>query len=139
MESQAQQSETQEKASGFNTESPGMITPTKQATTEQSWQEWVEPVWDLLSKLPDDIGKFFSDYKQPLITLGLIFGGIISVKITLAILDAINDFPLLSPMFELVGIGYTGWFVYRYLWRESNRRELAQELSSIKSQIFGGH
>jgi CAAD domains of cyanobacterial aminoacyl-tRNA synthetase len=135
MESQ-QQGETAQQTSGFNTESPGMITPAK-PSAEQPWQEYVTPVIDTLSKLPDNVGKIFSDYQQPILTLGLIFGGIVSVKITLAILDAINSVPLLSPVFELVGIGYTGWFVYRYLWKESTRQELVKELDSFKGQVMG--
>ncbi|MGL5806564.1 MAG: CAAD domain-containing protein [Xenococcaceae cyanobacterium] len=136
MESQAQQGETTQQTSGFNTESPGMMTKSN-ASGEQSWQEYVQPVVESLSKLPDNVGKIFSEYQQPIVTLGLIFGGIVSVKITLAILDAINSIPLLSPMFELVGIGYTGWFVYRYLWKESTRQELVKELDSLKSQVMG--
>ncbi len=136
MESQAQQGETTQQTPGFNTESPGMITKSN-ASGEQSWQEYVQPVVESLSKLPDNVGKVFSEYQQPILTLGLIFGGIVSVKITLAILDAINSIPLFSPMFELVGIGYTGWFVYRYLWKESTRQELVKELDSIKSQVMG--
>jgi hypothetical protein len=135
MESQ-QQSDTAQQTSGFNTESPGMITPAK-SSTEQPWQEYVTPVMDTLSKLPDNVGKIFSEYQQPILTLGLIFGGIVSVKITLAILDAINSVPLLSPVFELVGIGYTGWFVYRYLLKESTRQELVKEIDSLKAQVMG--
>jgi hypothetical protein len=133
---ESQQSETAQQTSGFNMESPGMITPAK-SSSEQPWQEYVAPVLDSLSKLPDNISKIYSDYQQLIITLGLIFGGIVSVKITLAILDAINSIPLLSPMFELVGIGYTGWFVYRYLWKESTRQELIKELDSFKTQVMG--
>jgi hypothetical protein len=90
-----------------------------------------------LSKLPDYVGGFFSSYQQPLITLTLILSGIITVKVTLAVLDAINDIPLLSPVFELVGIGYTGWFVYRYLLKVETRKELGEEFKSLKGQVVG--
>ena len=40
----------------LNTEAPGpMATP----DAEQPWQEWVQPVTDFLSDLPDELGKFF--------------------------------------------------------------------------------
>jgi CAAD domains of cyanobacterial aminoacyl-tRNA synthetase len=113
---------------------PGTITP---ASGNEAWREWVEPVMDVVAKIPDYIGQFISDYRQPLIVLGLFVLGIVTVKITLAILDAIDDVPLLAPVLEIVGIGYTAWFVWRYLWKAENRRELLAEFEAIKTQIFG--
>ncbi|WP_017303962.1 CAAD domain-containing protein [Spirulina subsalsa] len=124
----------------IKTEPSGAISTTPSATpplSDQPWQEWLEPVLEFLAKLPDYLGKFFSDYKQPLITVGLIVAGIISVKLTLALLSAINDVPLLAPIFELVGIGYTAWFVYRYLLQSSTRSELLTEFNTLKSEILG--
>jgi hypothetical protein len=72
-----------------------------------------------------------------LTNVGLILGAFIAVKITLAILDAINDIPLLAPLFELVGLAYTGWFVYRYMLKESTRQELVTEFEALKTQIMG--
>ncbi|MDY6785717.1 MAG: CAAD domain-containing protein [Cyanobacteriota bacterium] len=106
-------------------------------TTDRPWQEWVQPVNDFLSKLPAYVTQFFSDYKQPLFTVGLFIVGLITVKVTLALLDAINDIPLLAPILELVGLGYTGWFVYRYLLKASDRRELIAEFNKLKLQILG--
>ncbi|AFY38863.1 hypothetical protein Lepto7376_2592 [[Leptolyngbya] sp. PCC 7376] len=118
----------------LNTEAPGsMATP----NADQPWQEWVQPVTDFLSDLPDELGKFFSDYKQPLVSVGLIIAAFISVKLTFALLGAINEIPLLAPVFELVGISYTAWFVYRYMLKASNRDELVGEFDSLKSQILG--
>lgn len=103
----------------------------------QGWEEWVEIGRDVLAKIPDYIGEFFADNKKPLLTVGLIVAGLITVKLTLAILDAINDIPLLAPVLELVGLGYTSWFVYRYLWKASTREELLTEFDSLKTQILG--
>ncbi len=136
---EAAATEAQEIKVDVNVDQPGAITklPPPSPSSDQAWQEWIQPVNEFLSKLPDYVGGFFSSYQQPLITLGLIFSGIVTVKITLAILDAINDIPLLAPMFELVGIGYTGWFVYRYLLKVETRKELATEFKSLKGQVVG--
>lgn len=120
--------------SGINSEPAGRITF---PSTDRPWQEWVKPITDFLSQLPYYITQFFSDYKQPLLTLGLIVAGIITVKVTLALLDAINDIPLLAPILELVGLGYTGWFVYRYLLKASDRQELIAEFNKLKTQVIG--
>jgi hypothetical protein len=46
-------------------------------------------------------------------------------------------FPCCRPTFELVGLGYTGWFVYRYLLRDANRQELMGNLVSLRDQVLG--
>ncbi|RMF20740.1 MAG: hypothetical protein D6756_13675 [Cyanobacteria bacterium J083] len=109
----------------------------KKPPADIPWQEWIEPVVDFLGKLPDELGSFFSDYKKPLITLLVFLSGLVTVYVTLAVLDAINDIPLLAPFFELVGIGYTGWFAWRYLLKAETRSELIAEFEALKSQVVG--
>ncbi len=127
---------------GLNTESPGLSTEApgaiaKPSPADKPVQEWLEIGKDFLSKIYDYIGEFISDNEKLLVNLLLIFLAVIVVKVTLAILGAINDFPLLSPLFELIGLGYTAWFVYRYLWKESSRGELKEEFKALKSQVMG--
>ena len=120
---------------GLSTEAPGAIA--KPSPADKPVQEWLEIGKDFLSKIYDYIGEFISDNEKLLVNLLLIFLAVIVVKVTLAILGAINDFPLLSPLFELIGLGYTAWFVYRYLWKESSRGELKEEFKALKSQVMG--
>lgn len=114
-----------------------LVTPPPKPSGDQPWQEYVDLALEYLARIPDYIGSFFADYKQPLTTIGLFIAGIITVKITLAVLDAINDIPLLAPILELVGLAYTSWFVYRYLWKASSREELLTEFEALKDQIVG--
>ena len=100
-------------------------------------QQIKDQILSVLSELPAYASSFFGEYQKPIVTVGLIVGTLITIKVTLAVLEALNDIPLLSPTFELIGMGYTGWFVYRYLLRASNRQELVAELESFKEQIFG--
>ncbi|GET41070.1 CAAD domain-containing protein [Microseira wollei] len=111
------------------------VPPTSES--ESQFQEYVDLVLSYLSKLPDYMGDFFGEYQKPLLTVGLIVAAFVTVKVTLAVLDALNDIPLLSPFFELVGMGYAGWFVYRYLLRASTRKELSEELKGLKNQVLG--
>ena len=120
---------------GLSTESPGAIS--KPSPADKPVQEWLEIGTNFLSKIYDYIGEFISDNEKLLVNLLLIFLAILAVKVTLAILAAINDFPLLSPLFELIGLGYTVWFVYRYLWKESSRQELKEEFKVLQSQVMG--
>lgn len=136
---QAPATATAQDSLDINVDKPGALKklPPANPSGEQVWQEWVQPVTEFLSKLPDYVGEFFSSYQKPLITIGLLISGVVTVKVTLAVLDAINDIPLLAPVFELVGIGYTAWFVYRYLLKVETRQELASEFNSLKSQVVG--
>lgn len=115
-------------------------TITKVQPTTQSQEQWLkygEQVSGFLASLPEYLGEFFNRYKQPLVVVGLIVGAILTVKVVLAVLDALNDFPLVAPTFELIGIGYSAWFVYRYLLKASTRQELTGEIASLKSQVVG--
>ncbi len=69
--------------------------------------------------------------------MGLLLLSIISVKIVVAVLGAIDDIPLLAPLMEMVGLGDSDWFVWRYLWKASNRKELLTEFDALKNQVFG--
>lgn len=131
--------EAQERKVDVTVDQPGALTIKTPSTpsTDQIWQEWVQPVSEFLSKLPDYVGGFFSSYQQPLITLALLLSGVITVKVTLAVLDSINDIPLLAPLFEIVGIGYSAWFVYRYLLKVETRKELSAGIDSLKGEVIG--
>jgi hypothetical protein len=100
-------------------------------------RQYGEQVSQFLATLPEYLGNFFNEYKQPLVSIGLILGAIVSVKVLLAVLDALNDIPLVAPTFELIGIGYSAWFVYRYLLKASTREELTSEITTLKSQVVG--
>jgi hypothetical protein len=116
----------------------GTITKLQPSVQSQDqWLKYGEQVSGFLATLPDYVGTFFNRYKQPLITLGLIVTAIVTVRVVLAILDALNDIPLVAPTFELIGIGYSAWFVYRYLLKASNRQELTSEIAALKSQVVG--
>ena len=106
--------------------------------TQQVQQIW-EKVSGLLGDLPDYVTDFFKSYRRPIITVALIIAAIVSVKLVLAILGAVNDVPLLSPTFELIGLIYSGWFVYRYLLRAASRKELIEDFNALKDQVLGKH
>ncbi len=104
--------------------------------TKQVQQVW-EKISGLLGDLPDYVSEFFKQYRRPIVTVGLILAAILAVKIVLALLDAVDDIPLLAPSLELIGLFYTGWFLYRYLLKASNRQELLDDIGAIRDQILG--
>ncbi|PWA35936.1 cyanobacterial aminoacyl-tRNA synthetase, CAAD domain-containing protein [Artemisia annua] len=62
-------------------------------------------------------------------------GGVFAIWLSSVVIGAINKVPLLPNIMELVGVGYSGWFVYRYLLFESTRKELATSIESLKKEI----
>ncbi|XP_042504458.1 protein CURVATURE THYLAKOID 1A, chloroplastic-like [Macadamia integrifolia] len=91
-----------------------------------------------------EVGEVFSDLKvkwdalenkSTVILYGS--GAIVAVWLSSTVVGAINSIPLLPKILELVGLGYTGWFVYRYLLFESSRKELASDIETLKKKIDG--
>lgn len=105
--------------------------------SQEQWLKYGQQISGFLGTLPDYLGSFFNQYKQPLVSVGLVVTAIVTVKILLAVLDSLNDIPLVAPTFELIGIGYSAWFVYRYLLKASTRQELTSEITTLKSQVVG--
>ncbi|VFQ82042.1 unnamed protein product [Cuscuta campestris] len=64
-------------------------------------------------------------------------GAIFAVWLSSTVVGAINSVPLLPKVMELVGLGYSGWFVYRYLLFKSSRKELAEDIEQLKKKISG--
>ncbi len=110
--------------------------PRPEKPVAQPQQIWNRVAW-FLSELPDEIDKFFANYQRPIVVVGLLLVTLIALKVLAAAISALNSFPLVKPTFELVGFGYTLWFVSRYLLMSANRRELVSATLSLKQQVVG--
>ena len=106
------------------------------SSTNGQWRQFGDTTSAYITNVQNSIGEFFQQYQSLLATLGWILAALISVKVLLAVLDAINDIPLLGLFLELVGIGYTIWFVSRYLLTATSRQALTGELNNFKKQVF---
>jgi glutamyl-tRNA synthetase len=101
------------------------------------WDAIKEQIVSILSDFPEFVGKFYQEYKQPITVIGLIVATVITLKVVLGLVDVINDIPLLSPSFQLIGVAYSAWFIYRYLLRATTRQELSQNVQNLISEILG--
>ncbi|KAK1364258.1 putative cyanobacterial aminoacyl-tRNA synthetase, CAAD domain, protein CURVATURE THYLAKOID 1 [Heracleum sosnowskyi] len=91
-----------------------------------------------------DSGEVFTDIKEKWDAVEnkstvLLYGGgaLVGIWISSILIGAVNAVPLLPKIMELVGLGYSGWFVYRYLLFKSSRKELATDIESLKKKIAG--
>ena len=121
------------------TETQPMLPPATESVsqTNAQLQQISAKVSTFLEQLPGYFSRFFESYQSPLITLGLFFAAIVTLRVLFAIIDAINGIPLFASIFEVIGVGYTTWFVYRYLLQASTRQELATKIQSLRQAIVG--
>lgn len=68
-----------------------------------------------------------------------VYGGaaVVGLWVSSTMVGAINGIPLLPKVMELVGLGYTSWFVYRYLLFKSSRKDLIADVEELKAKIAG--
>jgi glutamyl-tRNA synthetase len=117
----------------IKTDTSGSLS-TEPATT--NIQEIKAQVLSVLSDLFTYTGKFFEEYQKPLTNIGLIVAVLVAFYLLVAVVDAINDLPLLAPIFELIGIGYTIWFVKQY-WSAEARTSLWADVQTFLDQVVG--
>ncbi|MDB9375736.1 CAAD domain-containing protein [Nodularia sphaerocarpa] len=126
----------------------GMLPPSGGETTnlsqlppadepEAQWRRVAKRITHFLEQLPEYVSSFVNKNLRSLINVVLILTAIITVKVVIAILGAINGVPLLAPSFELIGIGYFTWFSLRYLTKSETRQELTEKFRLFKQDIVG--
>jgi hypothetical protein len=94
--------------------------------------------YDLSQKIKQVWENYFGEGKKANLTLAIILLSTIPVLIAASVLlDFLNKLPLLPSVFELIGFGYSVWFVYRYLLLASTRKELVDGVTAWKNKIFG--
>ncbi|WP_413164594.1 CAAD domain-containing protein [Capilliphycus salinus ALCB114379] len=113
-------------------EEPAML-----ETSQFDIQALKDKVVNVISDLPEAFSNFFSEYQRPLWTVVGIILIIITAKALVGVLDSVNDVPLVKSTLEIVGMGYSVWFVYRYLLRSETRQELLAKFQSWKAEFLG--
>ncbi len=106
-------------------------------SVNQSMQPMKEEIVAFLSQLPENLGGFFKEYKRPLTTVGLLIALLVTFKILVGLVEIINEIPFIKPTFETVGLGYSAWFIYRYLLKADTRKELSADFNTLKEEILG--
>ena len=107
------------------------------ASAQNQLQDIGKQFAELLDRLPDSVGNFYKDYQRPLTVVGGIIAIIIGLKLLSGVLDTFNEIPFFESFFQLIGIIYSGWFIYRYLLNAGSRQELWQIIDDYKAQVFG--
>ncbi|MEW6492650.1 MAG: CAAD domain-containing protein [Cyanobacteriota bacterium] len=111
--------------------------PSQDSSQEEQWQQFGKTASAFIDNLQRDTADFFNQYQQIFATLGWFLLAVITVKLILAAVDALNDIPFLELILELIGLAYVAWFVFRYLLSAAARQELFNEINSFKEQVLG--
>ena len=117
-------------------EAQPLLLDANQPLTE--WQQVGGKFSALLEQFPNYLGRFSTEYQLPIICFATIIAATIAIKIVVAVLDVVDEIPQVNRAFELTGIGYLTWFVFRYLLKASTRQELAAQISFIQKEIVEG-
>lgn len=108
-----------------------------EAQRRLAWERDRARIQDFLNDPTQYLSAFWQQYKPVIINLLVIGLAIFALRVVLSIIGFITGLPLLSPLFELVGFGYTIWFTYRYLLKAETRRELGSKINEIKQTMIG--
>ena len=74
-------------------------------------------------------------YKSAVVTY--VAGAAALVWLSGTVVGAINSIPVLPKVMELVGLGYSSWFVYRYVLYKDSRKELVEQFDALKNKVSG--
>ncbi len=112
---------------------PQKSTPTN---PEKSTTEFAKNL-EFLSDFPNLMSQLFSTYQKALGGVFLIIIFILVMKVTIAIISAINKLPLMELIMVAVGIAYTIRFVFHNLLFAKSRQKFYENLKSTTEDIFG--
>lgn len=127
-------------------QSKSAIATPEQSITEQqiiearriaAWERDRAQIEDFFNDPMKYVSTFWQEYKPIVYILGAILAALFALNITLGIIGFVTHLPIISGLLELVGLGYTVWFVNRYLMKAETRQELSQKLESIKQDVIG--
>ncbi len=69
--------------------------------------------------------------------VGIAVLGVFIFTLVFAFIVTLEQFPLIPSFLKLVGVGYTGWFIYRYLLTQQKRETLQKLVQEKKEALFG--
>jgi len=109
--------------------------PVTDSTPKADTLEVTNQLWAQVTKKWEE---YFGEGRKSNRTIAIAAIAIIPLLIaTSALLDFLNNLPLLPSVFELVGFGYSAWFIYRYLLLASTRKELTDMIAAWKNEVLG--
>lgn len=102
-----------------------------------AWERDQARIQDFFNHPGQYITEYWQQYKPIAVNLLIVALALFAVNFVLGLIHLITSLPLISPLLKLVGLGYTSWFVYRYLLKAETRQELVGKFNIIKQEVIG--
>ena len=83
------------------------------------------------------VNQQWEDTENKSAVITYVAGGAALVWLSGTVVGAINSIPILPKVMELVGLGYSSWFVYRYVLYKDSRAELVEQFDALKNKVSG--
>ncbi|GMH31326.1 hypothetical protein Nepgr_033169 [Nepenthes gracilis] len=90
-----------------------------------------------LPEIVKTVQEAWSKVEDKYAVTSLAAAGFIAVWCASGVISAIDRLPVIPGVFEVVGIGYTGWFVYKNLIFQPQREALLSKIKETYSEIIG--
>jgi CAAD domains of cyanobacterial aminoacyl-tRNA synthetase len=100
-----------------------------------AWEQDQAMIEDFFSDPSKYLKSFWEQYKPVIVNLGIILAGFFALKVLFSLISFVTDLPLVSPFLELIGLGYTGWFIYHYLLKVETRKELFEKITQVRRGV----
>ncbi|KAL7617632.1 protein CURVATURE THYLAKOID 1C, chloroplastic [Lactuca sativa] len=84
----------------------------------------------------ESVQNFWDTPEDRIALIGLGFASVVALWVSLNVVTAIDKLPVLPGVFELIGISFSTWFVYRYLLFKPDREELIQIINKSLSDVI---
>jgi HAD superfamily hydrolase (TIGR01549 family) len=107
------------------------------ATASQTWQTWQTNADNFLAQARSTTSSFLRQNRRLLTLVSWLLLALLGARVLLAVVDTLDDLPLVTPILKLVGLVYIFQFTRRYLIRQQNRQELMQLLKQTKADFLG--
>ena len=83
------------------------------------------------------IETFIAKHQKFVLSLLLIGLIVLALNVASSILTTVHEIPTLSPLLEIVGIGYTIAFTKQRLLQRSDRQKLLSQVEQLKTEVIG--
>lgn len=116
---------------------PPAATVTDTATDTATVESSLATIHQLEAETEPTEPSSSAKYWKAATTISLLVAVVIALKVVFAVLAAVNSLPLLPSLFELIGFGWTTWFVLQRLLWFDRRQELTRSIQTSIAQVTG--
>lgn len=109
--------------------------PSKSAPRDNPTKELVDTLNNGASDVASKVQAWWegSDEKPTIIAVGA--GSLLALYFASSIIGAIDRLPLISTIFELIGLTFTGWTAYRYFLIDGEKDKMISQVKSFASKV----